>query len=336
MSENNMQDNNVDNIEDNEQDRLNEILNDDIDLEEGNGNTDLEEELVVYDDRYQINAGDALNCKEVYQIAAKEQTKMVVFTGPVGSGKTTIEASIYQLFQRAPVDKLYFAGSKTIQGYEQRVFFTRLSSKGNKPETPRTSRNSDNVFLHLRIWQSDRERYNNLLFADLSGESFETHIGQVEQVKTKFAFIDRADYIIGVLDGVLLQDKRKIQSTVTGMCELIRTFYDAELINEECVLQVVFSKCDKLYELENARQIIDRVKRLVEGRLKELLSRIEYFEVAAMPEKVDKVEIGYGLKEMLYSWIGKRQLLKKNKEKIPFHELSEFDRLYNKFLGVAK
>lgn len=323
---------------DKNQENIDEILNDEIDIEKSE-----KEENVIEDDAeiilpitdYQICSGEALSCKEVYQIAAKENTKMVVLVGPAGSGKTTIETSIYQMFQNSPVGKLFFAGSNTLQGYEQRAFYTRIKSKRNYPVTQRTSLESEYPFLHLRLWQSERDLINNFMFADLSGESFEAHIGQIAAVKEDFGYMDRADYIVGVLDGKRLMDRRKVQSTVAGVIELVRTFYDAKLISEECILQIIFSKYDLLETIPNVEEIISKIKNQVEKRLKGMFCNIEFFKVAAMPDNTEKFPISYGLNDLMHSWIKNRNnrfIRKKTK----FVELSEFDRLYNKFLGVEE
>lgn len=47
---------------------------------------------------------------------------MIVLVGPVASGKTTMETSLYQLFQNSPVNDFCFAGSYSLQGFEQRAF----------------------------------------------------------------------------------------------------------------------------------------------------------------------------------------------------------------------
>lgn len=325
-------------ITDNKQDDINEILNDDINVE----NDEKEEserkdgEIITAPiTEYQICSGEALSCNEIYRIAAKESTKMIVLVGPAGSGKTTIETSIYQLFQNNPVGKLYFAGSSTLQGYEQRSFYTRIKSQRDLPATQRTSLESDHPFLHLRLWEYERDLIHNLMFADLSGESFTEHIGQIDAVKEDFSFIDRADYIVGVLDGTRLTNKRKVRSTVEGVIELVRTFYDAELISEECDLQIVFSKYDSLATVSDAEQLVSKVKKQVEKRLEGMFRNVEFFEVAAMPDNIEKFPIGHGLERLIESWLKNRnnKLVRKNPE---FAELSEFDRLYNKFLGVKE
>lgn len=309
---------------------IGDILNDEIEVE------DAEEEKEAREgsseNSYQLCSGDVLSCKDIYQIAAKEKTKMIVFIGPAESGKTTIETSIYQMFFDKPVDDFYFAGSKTLQGYEQRAFFTRVRSHGIEAKTPHTNIDFDQpCFLHLKLWEKYRESMQNFVFTDLSGESYESHIGQIERVKENYSFFDRADYIIGVLDGNLLRDKRKIQSTVSGMIELLRTFYDAKLINEECILQIVFSKYDLLYKLEGIDRVINRIKKQVENSFKEKFQNIEYFKIAAMPESNEDIKIGYGLEELLRSWEESRAYLRQEKSRKGFVQLSEYDRLDYKF-----
>ena len=320
-------------IIDREQGAFDELLNDEVDTTVDEAENNIED-IAVSNNNYQIYSGEALSCDEIYPVAAKESTKMIVFVGPIGSGKTTIETTIYQLFHESPMGELYFAGSKTILGYEQRAFYTRIKSRGGNPVTPRTVVKMDQSFLHLKLWQKDKDLINNFMFADLSGEFFESHIGQVDEVKKNFPFMDRADYFVGVIDGELLAERRKMRSTVSGIIEMIRTFYDAELINQECVLQVVFSKYDLLSELENIDQIIAKVKESIEGNFEEKFSKIEYFKVAAMPQDTSKFEIGHGLNILLLSWFNKNILEKYKARKEKFEDLSEFDRLEYKFRGI--
>ena len=90
-------------------DKIDQILNDEIDIDV---NQEGEEaEFSSLQDKYQINSGEALNSNDIYRIAAKESTRMIVLVGPVASGKTTMETSLYQLFQNSPVNDFCFAGS---------------------------------------------------------------------------------------------------------------------------------------------------------------------------------------------------------------------------------
>lgn len=310
-----------------------EILNDDIDIDVMREDEDAE--LFLSNDKYQIYSGEALNSSEIYGIAAKESTKMIVLVGPVASGKTTMETSLYQLFQNRPVNDFYFAGSYSLQGFEQRSFYTRIKSKGNEPQTQRTSLEDGQAFLHIRLWNKGNNVISNFILADISGEAFTNHIGQIEDVKISFPFIERADFIVGILDGEKLCNRKTRNSTVSEMVEMIRTFWDAELITDGCALQIIFSKYDIFSKVDDRDSILKKIKQQIAARLSEWFTDIEYYNVAAMPNTVDEYCVGYGLENLLRGWVRKQSSKGAMKMEEPFSELTEYDRLYYKFLGES-
>lgn len=315
-------------------DKIDEILNDEIDIDV---NQEVEEaELSSSLDKYQINSGEAINSSDIYRIAAKESTRMIVLVGPAASGKTTMETSLYQLFQNSPINDFYFAGSYSLQGFEQRAFYTRIKSKGNEATTQRTSLEDDQAFLHLRLWNRSNSMISNLILADISGEAYTNHIGQVDEAKISFPFIERADYVVGIIDGEKLCNKKTRYSVVTEMLEMIRTFWDADLITDGCVLQIVFSKYDLFCKVENHDLILEKIKQQISARLSELFMDIEYYNVAAMPSTIDEFSIGYGLEDLLQGWVRKYSRKSPMKMEEPFDELTEYDRLFYKFLGKIK
>ena len=312
-------------------DKIDQILNDEIDIDV---NQEGEEaEFSSLQDKYQINSGEALNSSDIYRIAAKESTRMIVLVGPVASGKTTMETSLYQLFQNSPVNDFCFAGSYSLQGFEQRAFYTRIKSKGNEPTTQRTSLEDNQAFLHIRLWNRNNNVISNLILADISGEAFTNHIGQVDEAKISFPFIERADYVVGIIDGEKLCNKKTRNSIVSEMIEMIRTFWDAELITDGCVLQIVFSKFDIFSKVENHNLILEKIKQQIVARLSELFMDIEYYNVAAMPSTIDEFSVGDGLEDLLQGWVRKHVRKSSRKMEEPFDELTEYDRLYYKFLG---
>ena len=312
-------------------DKIDQILNDEIDIDV---NQEGEEaEFSSLQDKYQINSGEALNSNDIYRIAAKESTRMIVLVGPVASGKTTMETSLYQLFQNSPVNDFCFAGSYSLQGFEQRAFYTRIKSKGNEPTTQRTSLEDNQAFLHIRLWNRNNNVISNLVLADISGEAFTNHIGQVDEAKISFPFIERADYVVGIIDGEKLCNKKTRNSIVSETIEMIRTFWDAELITDGCVLQIVFSKFDLFSKVENHDLILEKIKQQIVARLSELFMDIEYYNVAAMPSTIDEFSVGYGLEDLLQGWVRKHVRKSSRKMEEPFDELTEYDRLYYKFLG---
>ncbi len=317
------------------QDNFNDILNDKVDI--GNEPDKDERSSLALPDTYQINSGEALSRDKFYTIAAKESTKMLLLLGPVASGKTTIETSLYQLFQEKPVENYYFAGSRSLQGFEQRAYYTRIKSKGSLPDTPRTKVDEEPTFLHLRLWNRDNDATTNLIFWDISGEAFSENIGKVDSVKKEFSFAERADFVIGIIDGEKLCNKKTKNSVVSEIIQLLRTFLDSGVLGEGCVLQIVFSKYDLLIKEENYAEIIERAKNQINGYLEELSANIEYYCVAAMPSSAKDIQVGYGLSELLQRWCKKREYISWVPKKLTdFKNLSEYDKLFFKYNGSSK
>ncbi|MBR9938604.1 hypothetical protein KE513_14105 [Oscillospiraceae bacterium Marseille-Q3528] len=317
------------------QDNFNDILNDKVDI--GNEPDKDERSSLALPDTYQINSGEALSRDKFYTIAAKESTKMLLLLGPVASGKTTIETSLYQLFQEKPVENYYFAGSRSLQGFEQRAYYTRIKSKGSLPDTPRTKVDEEPTFLHLRLWNRDNDATTNLIFWDISGEAFSENIGKVDSVKKEFSFAERADFVIGIIDGEKLCNKKTKNSVVSEIIQLLRTFLDSGVLGEGCVLQIVFSKYDLLIKEENYAEIIERAKNQINGYLEELSANIEYYCVAAMPSSAKDIQVGYGLSELLQRWCKKREYISWVPKKLTdFENLSEYDKLFFKYNGSSK
>ena len=136
-----------------------------------------------------------------------------------------------------------------------------------------------------------------------------------------------------MIDGEKLCNKKTRNSIVTEIIELVRTFSDANLIMDNCIFQVVFSKYDKISKIEKFEEILEKAKKQIRGRLAEVFATIEFYRVAAMPSVTDEFKVGYGLDLLLEAWV-KKGVCKSSKEmKVPFDSLTEYDRLYYKFLG---
>lgn len=294
-----------------------------------------DETMVNNQEVFKVGSGSSLNCGQVDCIAAREGIRMVMLVGSVASGKTTIEASIYQMFLDKPVGTYYFAGSESLQGFEERAYLTRIRSKRPEASTPHTNVGETESFLHLRLWDKEEDKIHNFIMADLSGEAFDTYVTCIDKVREVYPFMVRVDFLVGVLDGEKMCDKRRRNSTVSRTVEMIRTFYDADLISENCILQIIFSKFDKLMELEEYDKILSKAKQQIESRLGDYCKAIEFYQVAAMPEETRKCPIGYGLEDLLERWGKKSPIMAASSTPPPYGELTEFDRLCYKFSEVS-
>lgn len=317
---------------------VDKLLNDELETNASYENVSKEDIFKESKDTFRLPSGSALTLKETYEITASENTKIIVLVGPSACGKTTIETTLYQMFQTSEVGDYYFAGSKTLQGYEQRSYYTRTKSKQNQPMTPRTSRGVQETFLHLKLWNYKDNVNRNFLFSDLSGEDFKSHIADTEAMKRDYYFIKSADYIIGIFDGESITKKKERQGVFEEMAQLLRTIHDAGLTSKNTKLQIVFSKYDiisnYLLKTPEIKGFIDNKKNELQQRL-DFYNEINFFNVAAMPFDNTSFEVGYGIKELMTSWDVKKSTsissLRNDKPSDCMH--SEFNKLYYKIFG---
>src|SRR5258706_16328307 len=96
---------------------------------------------------YRLDSGGA------NEVTAQSLTNVILFAGTAESGKTTLLATLYLLFQKGPFATFSFAGSRTLVGFERRVHNARLSSKLS---IPRTERSKSSELLHLPVRKTDR------------------------------------------------------------------------------------------------------------------------------------------------------------------------------------
>src|SRR4051794_23643425 len=67
----------------------------------------------------------ALDTDDANALAAERRLTAVVLAGPVGTGKTSVYAAIYERLSRGPFGGWAFAGSRSIPGLEQRCHWWR-------------------------------------------------------------------------------------------------------------------------------------------------------------------------------------------------------------------
>lgn len=248
-----------------------------------------------------IPNGESLTYKEIYAIAAKENSNYAVIIGNVGSGKTTLITTLYQMFFKGPVGQCFFAGSSTISAFEDRAFYTRLNSRAKKPETPRTMRGSLDSILHLRI--SRERKIINLFLSDFSGEDYEDSMANIEVARENLQNISTAKKIVLIIDGEKIVDSR-LQRREEQMCtDIFQTTIDAGLLYSGSQVLIVLSKYDLIMEEEENRE---KLSRFIEGILPRFQEHFPDFakemffaKIAAMPNNEKKVHFGYGMKDVL-------------------------------------
>lgn len=271
-----------------------------------------------------LPSGNPLTLEEANEILAHEPSRFVVIMGATGSGKTTLIASLYQMFLTLRDERFLFAGSKTLVAFEKRAFYTRTISHGTHPATMRTPRGAVDI-LHFRLYEKDRRRRLNLLLSDFSGEDYEQARANPVAAQEDFPQIRTAKAVIVLADGENLASTRKRQKEIQKCIHLLKTFCDGDLIAEGAVIVLAVSKYDLISPLEaDARSHIDKmVKQSFQEQLPELVHRIQFLNTAAMPMDKKMLSPYYGLGELLSLLFTERQAQEKKHTKI--QTTSQFD-----------
>lgn len=315
---------------------VSQILSDEVNVVDENISIEKQSDIETDEKYIDMPSGEALSLKDTYPIMAKERTKLIVVIGPSESGKTTLETTLYQLFQSGQLGNFYFAGSKTLQGYEDRAFLTRINSGRSKPDTPRTSTGIQEQFLHLKVYNVEDGNYCNFLFADIAGEDYSNCIANSDEMKKQFPYFKNADFFVSLIDGKQVTDRAKRFSIPENLKQMFRTIVDAGLCKDGSVLQIVTSKYDIVdNDTENTKEIMEYLAQNETNLykyFKNYFSLVEFVNIAAMPEVEGKYKCGFGIDKLLKTWCKTNKFSHKIKSSISVNLTAEFNKLSYKIL----
>ncbi|WP_366924198.1 hypothetical protein MFMK1_001156 [Metallumcola ferriviriculae] len=268
------------------------------------------EVLDAHDDIFELPHGNALELDETYEITAANKTNFIVLIGPAGCGKTTLVTTVYQMFQKNPMEDYYFAGSRTLLGFEQRAFLTRTTSGHAFPDTPKTRRGISDSILHLKLYSVIRDSFKELLITDFSGEDYKAIIANVNLAKEEFGVIKRADNLVLLIDGELVSNKKRRNGAVQETLELLKTIIDAGLFSNRTCLDIVISKYDIVKErsIEDSaiKDFLSNVQQKFINKFGNEVMKLNFYYVSAMPKDKNQLNIGYGLDKLINSWVERK------------------------------
>lgn len=295
------------------------------------------EHMEEQNDTFNLPLGEALSIEDTYSITARDKTKLIILAGSSECGKTTLITTVYQMFHKGPIDELYFAGSQTIKGFEQRAYYTRANCNKNNPNTPRTRMGSLDSFLHLKLWDSKNKKKHNFLLADFSGEDFNNARANVKVMKEDFSLIRRADFLIILIDGDSITQKDKRFSAIQITQELLTTIKNADVLRKNTRICFVISKSDivkmKCKKNPSLNNFVNGIAEKLKSKFTDIENEIKFYNVAAMPKDTNIVSVGYGMKELIKEWT-KEAKISNDTIFVEQKELkSEFNKFHKKILG---
>lgn len=252
--------------------------------------------------RYTLSSGEPLSLENVRAAQESRRSHVIVVAGPVGSGKTTLVAAMYEAFGAGPAFGQAFAGSETLVAFERRCFDSRVASGLEVATTVRT-RSGDEGYFHLALSpeRADPARLH-LYLHDVSGEIYREMIAKPASAASIEAF-RVADRIQVTLDGERLvglgtRDRETYRSRA-----LVRAIAEYGGLRSSAKVDIVVTKKDLLaaspgaevFAKQAAAEISEALPKELTGEVLVVCAR------SATPNQVPSLD---GLEGVIGAWAG--------------------------------
>jgi hypothetical protein len=256
---------------------------------------------------YTLPLGTALDETQAQSMASDRPVRLVVTAGAVDCGKTTLLATVYELFQTGPVGLIQFAGCETFPAFEQRCHLSRAESENEKSDTGRTAYDGPHPeYLHVKLQEGpDGNVHTDFLFTDVSGEMFEHARNSTDECK-KLTFLLRASHLVVFLDceKAVQTDKRWVM--VQDAKSLLQSCMDSNMLSPECYVTVVWAKCDYFKAAKNKQAVeefVTGVEQDFKATFGQRIPRFKFHRAASRPTRFPNLKMGFGVRELLKDWV---------------------------------
>ncbi|MGB8266896.1 MAG: hypothetical protein WCE44_11265 [Candidatus Velthaea sp.] len=250
-----------------------------------------------------LPGADTLTTVEVSQLLRAGKGSVIAIIGPTDAGKTSLIASLYDLFQKGPVSGINFGRSLTLHAFEQTCHDARAASRRHAPHINRTPR-GDVRFYHIDLGGGPAGDGLTLVLGDRAGEEYRSAADDVAIVES-FEEIRRADSLTVLVDGERFLnsgDRHNVRSEITMM---LQALVDGGAVQTGQRLALVLTKVDVVQVSPNQVRAESDFCALLASLRKlfgHVFSAIEPFRIAASP-KTEAVPRGTGVPELLDAWI---------------------------------
>jgi GTPase SAR1 family protein len=193
-----------------------------------------------------------LGMEDVIELMRTRYTHLIGILGSWNAGKTCFLSSLYLLAIHGLLPEYLFTWSLTLRGFEERARGVRKWKEGILPEklvdhTVLQDERSP-AFMHLALRERRSGRRVDLLLTDLPGEWSKRLIERVD-ASERFSFLQRADGIVIVIEGPLLESSESRNPEVRKGKLLLQRLAENVSLDRTIPLVLLVSKCDLLGKL---------------------------------------------------------------------------------------
>jgi hypothetical protein len=258
---------------------------------------------VTVPDVIDLPSGNELDALAAAELQGAQLVRLIVVAGPVGAGKTTLITTLHDLFQTGKIGDHAFAWSRTLHAFERRCHLSRIASERSVPDTERT-KFGEVRYLHTQISGPElRDNLLDLLFTDVSGESFELARDSITECQ-RLHFLKMADHFLLLIDCEKIIDRRKRNQVIHDAMMLLRSCLDSGMLAASCFVNVLWTKYDFVAAAGNGEHasFLEKATQEFQKQFSSRVGKLSFRKVAARPADVDGLEFGYGLPELLQEW----------------------------------
>jgi hypothetical protein len=244
-----------------------------------------------------------LSLAEASRVLRQSDARVIAILGPSDSGKTSLIAGLYDLFQEGAIADVEFARSRTLHAFEHTCHDARAASRRRVPHMNRTPI-GEVSFYHLEIGGGAAGERLVLLLGDRAGEEYRAAADDVT-VAVSFLEISRADTLTVLVDGERLLDTGARHNLRSDVLMMLQGLHDGDGLRPGSRLALVLTKLDVIKDAKQAERalrdfdtLFSDLQRLFGG----VLGEIESFQVAASPRS-NLLPRGTGVQDLLTFWL---------------------------------
>lgn len=253
-----------------------------------------------------LHAGDTLNVEQAAQVQRRHRSRTVAFVGPNDAGKTSLIASIYDLFQEVALEDYKFAGSSSLFAFERTCHETRAASKLDEAATEHTTLDGQTHFYHLDLFDRNRGEVLALLLGDRAGENYRSIVNDLSNAEA-YIELSRVGTVALLVNGEQLADPRRRHATLSTSRQMVNALIEAGVVGASHRIALILAKNDAVLKSESRNRVesdFDRLCAEIVESHEGNVAIIESFSVAAQSKDNVVARRGEGVELVLEFLMG--------------------------------